>query len=51
MDPSANISSLAGMAIQLHEAFTEFQSAGFRRDEALYLIGQIVRPVQEGPAK
>lgn len=33
---------LAASATQLHELFTQLQAAGFTREEALYLVGQVL---------
>lgn len=40
--PPDPITTLGAGAVQLHETFVALVRAGFKRDEAIYLVGQIV---------
>jgi len=35
-------------AVAMHEMYVTYQAAGFTKDEALYLVGQAVRPERQG---
>jgi len=35
-------------AVAMHEMYVTYQAAGFTKDEALYLVGQAVRPESRG---
>lgn len=43
--PSEPLSELAEGAAQLHELFSAYIGAGFTEQQALYLLGQIIRGV------
>jgi hypothetical protein len=44
--PDGVLTQLAQAAVTLHELFLSLQSAGFSRDEALYLVGQRMKGTQ-----
>lgn len=44
------VTPLGLAATQLHEMYTEFRQAGFTDQEALYLVGQIIRGGEHGEA-
>jgi hypothetical protein len=41
--PEDPLTELAASAVQLHECFQAFQTAGFSEAQAMYLVGQMVR--------
>jgi len=42
--PVDPISELRAAAVQLHELHEEWLRAGFTADQAIYLVGQVIRP-------
>lgn len=48
MNPKVDMSELAQAAVQLNEMYLTLQCAGFTKEEALHLVGQILTNVQPG---
>lgn len=46
--PDNPIGALLDAAISMHEMFTSFVAAGFTEQQALYLVGQSLRPTNNG---
>lgn len=48
MNGPGDLTPLAASAQQMHEAFTAWVEAGFTRQEALYLLGQVIAAQSSG---